>query len=150
MDASLDFATPDDLDAMADLLIGLFAQEHDFTPDRSKQLTALARILAEPARARLFVARLGGRVVAMANIQIGISTAEGGEVMMIEDVIVDPALRGRGLGRALLRHVFDWGTSQGMTRATLLTDHDNLAAQTFYARMGFTPSAMRVLRRRLD
>ncbi len=35
MDASLDFATPDDLDAMADLLIGLFAQEHDFTPDRS-------------------------------------------------------------------------------------------------------------------
>ncbi len=96
------------------------------------------------------MARLDGRVVAMANIQIGISTAEGGEVMMIEDVIVDPALRSQGLGRALLRHVFDWGASQGMTRATLLTDHDNLAAQAFYGRMGFTPSAMRVLRRRLD
>jgi GNAT superfamily N-acetyltransferase len=149
MDAILDFAGPDDLDAMADLLAGLFAQEHDFAPDKCKQRAGLARILAEPARARLFVARQAGRVVAMTNIQIGISTAEGGEVMMIEDVIVAPALRGQGLGRALLRHVFDWGAGQGMTRATLLTDHDNLAAQAFYARMGFAPSAMRVLRRRL-
>lgn len=150
MNAIIDFATLDDLDAMADLLTGLFAQEHDFAPDRSKQLAGLARILAEPARARLFVARLDGRVAAMANIQIGLSTAEGGEVMMIEDVIVDPTLRGQGLGRTLLRHVFDWGAGQGMTRATLLTDHDNLDAQAFYARMGFSPSAMRVLRRRLD
>jgi len=150
MDVVIDFASADDLDAMTDLLVGLFAREHDFTPDPGRQRAGLARILAEPARARLFVARLAGRVVAMANVQIGLSTAEGGEVLMVEDVVVAADLRGRGIGRAILRHALDWGAACGMTRATLLTDHDNHAAQAFYASMGFTPSAMQVLRKRLD
>jgi GNAT superfamily N-acetyltransferase len=149
MDAVIDFASADDLDAMTDLLVGLFALEHDFAPDPGRQRAGLARCLAEPARARLFVARLAGRVVAMANVQIGISTAEGGEVLMVEDVVVAADLRGRGIGRAILRHALDWGAARGMTRATLLTDHDNQAAQAFYASMGFAPSAMRVLRKRL-
>lgn len=145
----IDFATAADLDAMAGLLGELFALEADFKPDRARQLAALRWILDHPAHGRLFVARDGGRVVGMANALISISTAEGGPVLILEDVILAASHRGGGHGRRLVEHVLAWARSQGMSRATLLADRDNAAALAFYERLGFAESAMAVRRRRL-
>mgnify|MGYP001076063856 FL=1 len=70
-------------------------------------------------------------------------------MVLLEDVIVRARQRGGGLGRRLVEHVFDWARDEGMTRVTLLADRDNHAALAFYERLGFAPSAMRVLRRPL-
>lgn len=145
----IDFATAADLDTMAGLLGELFALEADFKPDRARQLAALNWILDHPAHGRLFVARDGGRVVGMANALISISTAEGGPVLILEDVILAASHRGGGHGRRLVEHVLAWARSQGMSRATLLADRDNAAALAFYERLGFAESAMAVRRRRL-
>ena len=145
----IDFATAADLDAMAGLLGELFALEADFKPDRARQLAALRWILDHPAHGRLFVARDGGRVVGMANALVSISTAEGGPVLILEDVILAASHRGGGHGRRLVEHVLAWARSQGMSRATLLADRDNAAALAFYERLGFAESAMAVRRRRL-
>ena len=67
--------------------------------------------------------------------------------MLLEDVIVAVGFRGRGLGRRLVEHVAAWAAENGLTRITLLVDKDNAPALAFYERMGFTPSAMRVLRK---
>ena len=147
MNTYIDFATLDDLDAMADLLAELFTRESDFVPDRAKQLAGLRCILDTPALGRLFVIRLDGRVAGMANALITVSTAEGGPVLLLEDVIVGADCRGTGLGRRLVEHVLDWAKSEGMTRVTLLADQDNHPALAFYARLGFEPSAMRILRK---
>lgn len=148
-DISIDFAQRGDVEAMADLLAELFAQEQDFRPDRGKQRRGLQLILDNPAMGRLFVLRAGGRVAGMANVLITISTAEGAPVALLEDVIVGTAYRGRGLGRRLLEHVVDWAGSAGMARITLLTDADNYRAQATYSRLGFALSGMRVMRRAL-
>jgi len=150
MNIDIDFATADDLPQLADLLAELFALESDFTPDREKQLRGLRLILDEPALGRLFVLRIAGQVAGMANALITVSTAEGGKVLLLEDVIVSRAHRGGGYGRKLIEHVLDWAREHGMTRVTLLADRDNSAALDFYRAQGFELSNMRVLRKPLD
>ena len=144
------FAEAADLEALAELLFELFTLESDFMPQREKQLAALRSILEHPDRGRVFVARDENVVVGMANAQIGISTAEGGPVLVLEDVIVAAGQRGRGLGRRLVEHVLHWAASEGMSRVTLLADKDNAAALKFYERLGFEKSAMVVRRKRLS
>ena len=149
MEISVAFARVDDLETLADLLAELFTLESDFQPERDKQLRALRLIVDNPAIGRLFVVRVGSEIAGMANALITISTAEGGRVVLLEDVIVKAAFRGRKLGRQLLSHVLDWAAGEGMPRVTLLADRDNAAALAFYAGLGFAPSAMRVLRKTL-
>lgn len=150
MNRDIEFATTDDLPAMADLLAELFTLETDFQPDREKQLAGLQLILDDPALGRLFVLRVEGNIAGMANALITISTAEGGQVLLLEDVIVKAEYRGAGLGRQLVEHVLAWAKAEGMSRVTLLADKANTAALSFYERMGFQASAMTVLRRRLS
>ena len=146
---SPDFAADTDIDAMADLLHELFTLESDFRPQRKKQLAALRWILDHPDHGRLFVLREAGRVIGMANALISISTAEGGPVLILEDVIVAASHRGGGHGRRLVEHVLAWAAAEGMSRVTLLADRDNASALRFYRTLGFEESAMVVRRRRL-
>lgn len=146
-DAVVDFATAADLGALADLLAELFTLESDFRPARDKQLAGLRLILESPQVGRLFALRVDGKVAGMANALITVSTAEGKPVMLLEDVIVGAAWRGRGFGRLLVEHVIAWAGEAGMARVTLLADKENVPALAFYAALGFMPSAMTVLRR---
>jgi GNAT superfamily N-acetyltransferase len=146
---NIDFATAADLPHLADLLAELFALESDFVPEREKQLRGLRLILDNPDLGRLFVLRVGGKVAGMANALVTVSTAEGGRVLLLEDVIVSREHRGGGLGRKLVEHVLDWAKRQGMTRVTLLADRDNAPALDFYRRLGFESSHMTVLRKPL-
>jgi ribosomal protein S18 acetylase RimI-like enzyme len=135
-----------DLDALLQLLGELFAQEHDFAPDPEKQARGLRLILEDPTRGQLFVARMNGEVIAMASVLFTISTAEGGLVGLLEDVIVAQAHRSRGIGRRLLDHVLQGCAQRGLLRVTLLADHDNHSALGLYERVGFVRSGMSVLR----
>jgi ribosomal protein S18 acetylase RimI-like enzyme len=139
-------ARPSDIDAMVELLGCLFAQEADFTPDPDKQRRALALILANPAVGRLFVVAQGRKVVGMVGLHFTVSTAEGGRVAWLEDLVVHPSCRGRGLGTILLREALAWARSRGLARITLLTDGDNARARRLYRRHGFRASAMHPLR----
>lgn len=149
MNVVIEFAGAADIPAMADLLHELFTLESDFVPEREKQLAGLGLILDNPSLGRLFVLRIDGRVAGMANALITVSTAQGAPVLLLEDVIVSQAFRGGGHGRALVAHVLDWARGQGMGRVTLLADQDNAPALAFYERLGFAPSAMKVLRKAL-
>lgn len=70
------------------------------------------------------------------------STALGGRVALLEDMVVKPVARGAGGGGRLLRAAIDYARSAGCLRITLLTDAHNAAAQRFYGRHGFARSAM--------
>jgi GNAT superfamily N-acetyltransferase len=91
--------------------------------------------------------RAGEQLVGMANALITVSTAEGCKVVLLEDVIIKASFRGQKLGQRLIDHILDWAIANGMPRVTLLADKDNAKALGFYERLGFTRSAMRVLRK---
>lgn len=139
-------ATTKELQQLVDLLGQLFAQEAEFQPDASKQKRALEAILSSPATGKLFVAREGKRVVAMASLLYTISTAEGGKAALFEDLVVHPDERKRGIGEALLKHVIEQARAEGVLRITLLTDMQNERAQAMYRRAGFVGSPMKPMR----
>ena len=149
MKTTIDFATADDLEPLADLLAELFMLESDFKPEREKQIAGLRLILDDPAVGQVFVLRVGGSVAGMANALFTVSTAEGCRVVLLEDVIVNAAYRRTGLGRQLVEHILAWAAANGLPRVTLLADRDNAPALAFYERMGFEYSAMRVLRKQV-
>jgi ribosomal protein S18 acetylase RimI-like enzyme len=138
-----------DLDALVALLGALFAQEKDFSPNPANQARALKLILSKKKIGTIYVARDRGRVVGMVSVLDTISTAEGGRAGLLEDLVVAPGARGRGIGRALLRHAIAASRKRGLLRLTLLTDGGNRRAQRLYARAGFRLSAMRPMRRKL-
>ena len=142
-------ATVKDLPQLVDLLVALFTDEAEFQPDAGKQKRALEAILANPTIGRLFVAREGKRVLAMANLLYTVSTAEGGKAAWFEDLIVHPDERKRGIGEALLKHVVEQARAEGILRITLLTDMQNERAQAMYRRAGFVGSPMRPMRMKL-
>ena len=145
----IDFAAAGDLPQLADLLAELFTLESDFAPERDKQLQGLTLILENPTCGQLFVLRDGEQIVGMVNALITVSTAEGGRVLLLADVIVQSEYRGRGLGRQLVSHVLDWALEQGLKRVTLLADQGNHAALNFYGKLGFDSSHMTVLRKKI-
>ena len=142
-------ATIKELPQMVELLGVLFTDEAEFQPNSDKQKRALEAILANPTVGRLFVAREGKRVVAMASLLYTVSTAEGGKAAWFEDLVVHPDERKRGIGEALLKVVVDHARNEGVLRITLLTDMQNERAQAMYRRVGFVGSPMKPMRLKL-
>lgn len=150
-----------DLDALVELLGLLFSLEADFAIDAVRQRRGLEQMLPARPGARSGGAssagRLvlvaddaeAGRVVGMATAQVVVSTAEGGPALLVEDVVLRPEARGRGLGRALLERIEAWGRRLGATRLQLVADRDNAPALAFYAACGFHPTNLVCLRRTL-
>lgn len=139
-----------DLPALSALLTLLFSQEHEFTPDTAAQQQGLSVILQQPDSGRILVARCEGQVIAMVSLLFTISTALGGRVALLEDMVVKPAYRGQGIGSQLLNYALTFASTQQVLRMTLLTDHDNIAAQNFYKQHGFQQSGMQAWRLKLE
>lgn len=139
-------ATLADIPELARLLAILFAQEADFTPDRHRQQEGLRLIISQPGLGRIFVLRNTDKLVGMVSVLFSISTALGGRVAVLEDMVVHPEARGSGLGTALLQHAITFAQTAGCLRISLLTDTDNTDALRFYARQGFVLSQMKTLR----
>mgnify|MGYP006283335299 CR=1 FL=1 len=131
---------------MVGLLALLFAQESEFTPAPAVQARGLTLILDQPAMGVLLVARADGAVVGMVNLLFTVSTALGAPVAVLEDVVVAPGHRNRGVGGRLLARALEEAQRAGCRRVTLTTDDDNVGAQRFYLRHGFEASTMRTLR----
>jgi GNAT superfamily N-acetyltransferase len=79
-----------------------------------------------------------------------VSTFLGRKVALLEDMVVAPAWRSKGLGTLLINHAVDFARREGFGRITLLTDRDNESAQHFYSSKGFSESEMIVFRKLLD
>lgn len=142
-------ATAKDLPRLVELLGILFESEAEFARDAEKQRAGLQAILADPSKGRVFVAREGREVVAMASLLYTVSTAEGGRAAWFEDLVVAPEQRQRGIGEALLKHVVAEARKEGVLRLTLLTDMQNERAQAMYRRVGFVGSPMKPMRLKL-
>jgi len=135
-----------DIPALCELLSQLFEQEAEFTPDQAAQRRGLQMILTDNATGMILVAREGQQIVAMVNLLYTVSTALGTRVALLEDMVVAPSQRNCGLGSRLLDAAVRYARRNGCRRITLLTDSDNLSAQRFYQRQGFSRSSMIPLR----
>lgn len=140
--------TPFDIEEMTLLLEELFTVEEDFSCDRKKQRDGLRLMLDNGETRCVMVAELNCQVIGMCTVQVLISTAEGGEVGLIEDMVVKKAYRGKGIGTALLWAIEKWAHNRGLLRLQLLADRDNFTALAFYKKLQWAPTQLICLRRK--
>jgi ribosomal protein S18 acetylase RimI-like enzyme len=142
-------ATTADLGGMTTLLGELFMIEADFTPDVRRQRQGLASLMATKD-ATLLVAVEKKQIVGMCTLQPLISTAEGGTVGMVEDLVVSEKCRGRGIGGKLLDRIEEIARERQMSRLQLLTDLDNEQALEFYNKHQWERLNLIAMRRKFD
>ena len=78
-----------------------------------------------------------GRAVGIAVCFFGYSTFAAAPLLNIHDLAVLPELRGRGIGRALLREAEARALSRGCCKLTLEVQDDNTRARGLYDDFGF-------------
>lgn len=112
-----------------------------------EKLSHLVRITPEALDAHLFgakpvveaiVAARRGRIVAFALFFTNFSTFLGKPGLYLEDLFVDPAERGQGIGEALLRELGRVAVARGYGRFEWSVLDWNAGAIRFYQRMGAT------------
>jgi ribosomal protein S18 acetylase RimI-like enzyme len=138
-----------DIDVMVSLLGELFSIETDFSIDKARQRRGLKLMLDGCLKHRCIkVAEVEGQVIGMCTAQTLISTAEGGIVALVEDVVIALQFRGQGIGRKLMESIEDWARSRGAARIQLLADRTNFSALDFYDKIGWRPTQLICLRRK--
>ena len=161
MNIYTELASDFEIHALADLLEILFEQEIEFQANKELQKRALQRIITNPNIGGVICAKLtttsqspesqiqprprfdqATPIVGMVSILFTESTAVGGRVALLEDMIVLPQYQKRGIGSMLLEAAKDFAKRSECKRITLLTDSDNCVAQSFYENHGFKSSQM--------
>lgn len=105
---------------------------------------AYVRDMIDDPMSTVFVARLDGRVVgALTLVYCRIPT---GIKAWIEDVVVDDAARGHGIGEALNRAALDSARDRGVKGVSLTSRPSREAANRLYQRIGFTARQTNVYR----
>lgn len=142
-------ARPADLAACTALVGELFALERDFVFDARKVRRGLGALIRAGRHHRVLVAVAGHEVRGMVSLQTVISTAEGGPVAWLEDLVVTQAHRGRGLGGRLLAGAEAWAVRHGLRRLQLVAEIANRQALDFYRQHAWQETHLVVRRKRL-
>ena len=131
-------ASTEDIPALIDLLSVLFGIEADFQADVEKQTKGLTQLINHPENGVIKVVKNEKRtVIGMVSAQLVISTAQGSPSAWIEDMVIEEACRGAGVGKALLEEALVWAKNKGASRAQLLVDTKNTPALGYYAHLGW-------------
>jgi len=85
-----------------------------------------------------FVAEFGGAIIGMATCSHRAVTGWDGPIVFLQDLVVEPLYRDRGIARALIARVAALARDVGSPIVELTVRADN-PAQTFYQRNGFQP-----------
>lgn len=127
-------------------LISAFHQAEDLSdpPNLDEAITAL---LGAPHRGSIWLAFLNGEPVGYIVAVHGFSLASGGDALTIDQLYVEDAARGQGIGRLLVAAAEVHGELHGCRTLLLEIGNGNRRAQLFYANSGFTPRLRRVWER---
>ena len=135
---ALRHATRDDLDA----LLALYAQLNpvDAPLPRERAAAILERILASEDFA-IVVATRDDAVVATCYLNVIPNLTRGGApYAAIENVVVERASRGSGLGRQVMRFALDEAWRRGCYKVLLQTGSRDPRVHRFYEACGFSAS----------
>lgn len=106
-----------------------------FGRDRRDRSSYRLRAGNPPCPALSFAARMDGRLVGSVQ-QTPVAVGDkGSRALLLGPLAVEPALRGQGIGRALLRHSLDAARAAGRPHVFLVGERD------YYEPLGFGPAA---------
>lgn len=135
-----------DTDRIAELYQQLFTEMAAFQPDRwlpAEQTCEFIENAVTDEKFHLLVAEQGGKiagfVIAQTQETPAYSCIRPRRFGYIFDIVVDPAVRGQGTGKALLSAVKAWSKTQGHTHLELSVLPENKGAIRLYEQEGYQP-----------
>lgn len=128
-------AGPGDVPELLPLMRGYCDFYGTNPPDQGLEAMARALVGGEGV---VFAARAGeGEPLAgFATSAIKWSMLRGARVALLDDLFVDPAARGRGIGERLIDACAEWGRARAAVALEWQTALDNAIAQGLYDRIG--------------
>ena len=129
-------ARESDVDRIHQLVVEL--AEYEQSPDQVRSTPAQLRSALFGPQPAVYaqVAEADGEVVGFALYFLNFSTWEGVHGIYLEDLYVQPAHRGSGLGKALLRSLAAIAVARGYARFEWWVLDWNTPSIDFYRRMG--------------
>ena len=127
-------------DELRESLARILPQLSSSAPPDAEQL---ATLVADPGSV-VFVARLDGTIVG--SLTLVIYRIPTGVKAWIEDVVVDEAARGHGIGELLNRAALDEARRREIKGVSLTSRPSREAANRLYQRIGFTQRQTNVYR----
>lgn len=132
-------ATVDDVEVVTRLFSGYL--EFYETPRDPAEVRAYLAARIGNGESVVLLAEVSGTAVGFAQCYPTWASLELAPAWVLYDLFVDPAARGRGVGRVLLRAVAERARAAGATTAVLETAHTNTAAQALYESEGWVRDA---------
>ena len=130
-------ATPEDFPAILAMLCAFYAEDRiDY--EAALVEPGLRALLAEPAHGAVLL--LHGEEVAQAGyVSLGwcFSVEQGGRFVLLDELYLAPAARGRGWGRQALALARDWAIVEGASVMRLEVNHHNARARALYLSAGY-------------
>jgi len=123
-------AQPSDFAAVRRLLGQL-----GYAPDEAEFRHRFDSVTATPGH-RIIVAEEEGAVVGVLHVFERPALDKGCEAV-IQALVVDDTVRGRGVGEALMREAEAWASRRGLGATSLYTNVTRDRARAFYERIGY-------------
>jgi len=143
-DLALQPVGPGDLDALTHLVRAYYAYDrHDW--DAATQVAALRQLCDGTPFARCFFVTLDGRRIGYASVAFGFSIEVGGLDFYLDEIFLEAAWQGRGLGRPLLALVEQAVRDLGGLRLCLEAELHNPRAAHLYGTSGYQEHERRLL-----
>ena len=107
------------------------------TPEGTKLEDHIKHLLSSKEGGTQFVAETEDGVLAgFATLYFSFSTTRVHKIAILNDLFVDAAYRGCGLGEKLFQHVLNYTKKEGYAYMSWQTAVDNTSAQALYKKMG--------------
>lgn len=129
-------ATIEALDALLPLITA-YRVFYRQTPDPQREREEIAANLRE-GRSVIFLAHRDGRLLGFEQLFQTWSTVWLGPSLILEDLYVEPNVRGGGVAGALIGRAMEYAREIGAVGMSLETASDNVTAQRVYERAGWT------------
>ena len=136
-------ATSDDIASIVRLLADDFLgqQREDISEPLNENYVRAFREMEADPNIELIVAELDGKVIGTLQLVITPSLSyQGSKRSIVESVRVDSSLRGKGIGREMMRWAIERAKSRGCVSMHLTSHNDRTDAHRFYESLGFAKS----------
>lgn len=148
MNGQLREADPADRDLLVELM-SEFYSESGYPLNRRRAHDAFADLLADERLGHVWVVQAESEDVGYVVLTLGYSMEYAGRDAFVDDLYIQPAYRGRGLGKMALAEVSAACGRLGVRALHLEVGRANAAAHALYRQVGFVDNDRQLLTLRL-
>lgn len=117
-------------------MLGLYSQDAlDYDPARA--LRVAQWLTDNPDCGGLWLIESEGREVGYFALTVCVSIEFHGRFAMLDELYIDAAARGRGIGPEVIAFAAEWSQARGFAALRLEVAEENAHAQHVYAKSGF-------------